>query len=82
MPRGFPFAPADWWRALIVFQYMTGWRIGEPLALSRDHLDLEAGTAVTRADDNKGGRDDLVPLHSVVIEHLRKIASFEPVVFP
>ena len=27
-------------------------------------------------------RDELVPLHPVVVEHLRKIASFEPTVFP
>ena len=43
---------------------------------------MDAGTAITRADDNKGRRDELVPLHPVVVEHLRSIHSFERVVFP
>jgi integrase len=81
-PAGYPFSPEDWWQALLVFVYMTGWRIGEPLALRREDLDLDHGTAVTRAEDNKGGRDELVPLHPVVIDHLRRINCFEPVVFP
>lgn len=75
-------SPADWWRALLVFCYMTGWRISEPLALRREDLDLVAGTAITRAADNKAGRDERVPLHPVVIEHLRRIEDFGPLVFP
>ena len=30
-PVEFPFEPVDWWRGLLVFAYMTGWRIGEIL---------------------------------------------------
>ena len=41
MPRGLPCAAADWWRALFVSNYMTGWRISEPLSLRRDDLDLD-----------------------------------------
>jgi integrase len=83
MPANLPnVAPADWWRALIVFAYMTGWRISELLALRRSELDLAAGTALTRAEDNKGGRDDRVKLHPVVIEHLKKLAGFDSHVFP
>jgi len=81
-PTGFPFAPADWWRALLTFAYMSGWRISEILALRREDLDLDAGTALTRAGDNKGGRDDVACLHPVVVGHLRQLAHFEPVVFP
>ena len=82
LPKGLPYPPSVWWQALLVFGYMTGWRISEPLALRREDLDLENASAITRADDNKGNRDDLVPLHAVVVEHLQKIASFEPIVFP
>ena len=82
LPRDLPYSPADWWRALLVFTYMTGWRVGEPLALMRDDLDLENGTAITRADDNKSNSDELVPLHPIVVKHLRGIASFRPEVFP
>jgi integrase len=71
-------SPGDWWRALLVMGYMTGWRISELLALRRDDLDLEGGVAVTRAEDNKGRRDERVQLHPVVIEHLRKVRTFGP----
>jgi integrase len=82
MPRGLPYPAADWWRAILVFAYMTGWRIGDMLALRRDDLDLEQGYAITRAEDNKGDRDDRVKLHPLALEHLKGLASFEPVVFP
>jgi len=72
---------ADWWRGLIVFGYMTGWRISELLALRRSELDLDAGTALTRAEDNKGGRDDRVKLHAVAVAHLRALAGFDQQVF-
>ena len=58
------------------------WRISDLLGLRRADLDLDAGTAITRAPDNKAKRDDLVKLHPVVLDHLRKLKSFEPVVFP
>ena len=62
--------------------YLTGWRISEPLALKRSDVDLEAGTAITRAGDNKGNRDEKVPLHPIVVEHLQKITGFADKVFP
>ena len=46
-------------------------RLSEPSALRREDVDLDAGAAITRAGDNKENRDDRVPLHSVVIEHLK-----------
>ena len=82
LPADLPYSPCDWWRALLAFIYMTGWRISEPLALGRDDLDLEAARAITRHGDNKGKRDEVIPLHPVVIEHLRKITCFDRVVFP
>ncbi len=82
-PGGIPNVTApDWWRALLVFAYMTGWRISEILALRRDDLDLEEGVAITRASDNKGKRDEAVKLHPAVVEHLKKVVTFGPLVFP
>jgi integrase len=81
-PYDLPYPAADWWRALLGMAYMTGWRIGELLALRREDLDLDAGTAKTLAEDNKGSRDDVVRLEPEVVEHLRKLASFDPCVFP
>jgi integrase len=82
MPEGLPYPPADWWRALIVTGYMTGWRISDMLGLRREDLNLDAGTAITRWENNKGKRDERVKLHPVVTEHLRKIVSFDARVFP
>jgi integrase len=83
MPADVPNITApDWWRALIVTGYMTGWRIGDMLAMRRDRLDLDAGTVVSLAEDNKGKRDELVRLHPVVIDHLRRLAGFTPTLFP
>jgi integrase len=82
MPEGQAYPAAEWWRALMVMGYMTGWRIADMLALRRDRLDLDAGTAVSLAEGNRGKRDELVKLHPVVIDHLRKLTGFGPVVFP
>jgi integrase len=81
-PAGQPFPAADWWRALLVAAYMTGWRISELLALRREDLDLQEGVAVTRAEDNKGKRDEAVKLHAVVVEHLKALPGFSPFVLP
>src|SRR6476469_4311033 len=72
-PAGLSYPAADWWRGLLVFGYMTGWRISDMLALRRADLDLDAGYAITRADANKGDRDERVKLHPVVVEHLRRV---------
>jgi Site-specific recombinase XerD len=81
-PERQSFAPADWWRGLLMFGYMTGWRIGSILALRWEDVDLDKGQALSKAENNKGGRDQLVPLHPVVVDHLRKLRSFSPLVFP
>ncbi len=81
-PAGNNYLAADWWRGLLMFDYMTGWRIGEMLSLAWDDVSLDQGYAITRHDDNKGGRDERVPLHLTVVEHLRKIVDFGPLVFP
>jgi integrase len=77
-----PYPAGDWWRALIVMGYMTGWRVGDMLGLRRDQLDLETGTAVSLAEDNKGKRDERVKLHPVVIDHLKRLPGFGALVFP
>jgi integrase len=81
-PSGVPYPPATWWRGLLVFAYMTGWRIGSILALKRTDVDFDAGTAFSLAEDNKGGRDQAIALHPLVLEHLRQLPSFEVVFFP
>lgn len=81
-PTELAFSAEQWWKALVTMAFMTGWRIGELLALRWSDVDLDGGTAVTRHSDNKGSRDEKVSLHPVVIEHLREIRSFDERVFP
>jgi len=75
------YTPEDWWKALLTMGYMTGWRVTEILALRWDDVSLDNATAITRWEDNKGKRDELVPLHRIVVEHLRRIIDFGPLVF-
>lgn len=82
LPDGLLYPAADWWRALITFAYMTGWRIGECLALTKDDVDLETGQARTIAEENKGGRDERISLHPLVVGHLKTIPAFAREVFP
>jgi len=82
IPVGQPYPAADWWRGFLVFAYMTGWRVGSILALRRADVDLAAGTALSGADDNKGGRDQFISLHPLVIEHLGRLPSFGVFMFP
>lgn len=82
LPRDLNAPAAAWWRALLVMAQMTGWRIGELLLLRRADVDIDEGFAITRHRDNKGHRDDKVPLHAVVVDHLRALPSFHELMFP
>jgi integrase len=75
------YSSADWWRALLVTGYMTGWRIDELLSLRWEDVDLESGRALLRAEDTKGKRHEELPLHQIILDHIRKLPSFGREVF-
>lgn len=79
---GQSYSPSDWWRALVVTAYMTGLRVGEILAVRREDLDLEKGELITRWEDNKADREEVVPLHAVVIDHLRAVIGEHHLALP
>jgi integrase len=81
-PAELQIEPIAWWRGLLVFGWMTGWRISEITSLEWADVNLETGTAITRASDNKGKRDEIVALHPIVVEHLRPLKAFHSNVFP
>jgi integrase len=72
---------SEWWQSLLTFCYMTGWRIGEAMSLRRDCIDWTNGVATIPADQTKGRRDARVELHPVVIDHLKTVVGFGPMVF-
>ncbi len=72
---------AEWWRALLVTAYMTGWRIREVLALRRDNVDLKEGVAILAATETKGRRGERIPLSSVVVDHIKGVMGFTDRVF-
>ncbi|MBM4090977.1 MAG: hypothetical protein FJ276_16375 [Planctomycetes bacterium] len=76
------FTAGDWWRAYLVFLYLTGWRAWEPLSLTKEDIDWQKCHAFLKAEHNKGDRDEVVPLHPLVIDHLEKIKSFGHAVLP
>lgn len=81
MPEGLHCPAADWWQALLVFAITTGWRIDEILSLRRDDVDLKTGRILTRAADNKGGRDDTDFLPAAVVDSIKAVVGFAPFVF-
>ena len=80
-PAGKHFDAADWWKAIITFAYLTGWRIGEILSIRREDIDFEGGSAFVPADKTKGKRDARIELHPVILDHLKVVIGFDPLVF-
>ena len=79
------YSRGDWWRAFLVFAYMTGWRLGQILALRRDDVEIHRGAdgtvygiAIARAGiaGNKAKRERRTALHPLVIIHMEKLVGF------
>ena len=68
--------PPAWWRGLLTFLYLTGWRIGETLAMKRADVDLKVGAARIAAEDTKGRREERIELHPHLIAHLEQLGGF------
>ncbi len=82
MPDGLPYSAADWWKGILIFAITTGWRKDEILRFLRADLDLDTGAVLTRARNNKGGRDDLDYLPEVTIAHVKLLGAFTAELFP
>jgi integrase len=62
--------------------YLTGMRIGELLALRWEDVDLVAKELVTRWNNTKTDRDEVIPLPKAVIEQFQILKRHSPFVFP
>lgn len=80
-PGGQHYTAEEWWQGLLVFAYMTGWRIRQILAIEWANVDLEAGVVRVAAEHTKGRRDARVELNGAVIEHLEPLRGFDSHVF-
>lgn len=78
-PR-FQFGAPEWWRALVVFLCNTGLRRNDFLKLRTSDVNLEDRYVLFDAE--KTGKDQMLPLHSVVVKHFKRIWSDRDKVFP
>jgi integrase len=65
--------PCQYWQAFLSFMYVTGWRLNEVLNIRRDDVDFETGQVVSRWDDSKGKRDELIHVPAVLLDVLRPV---------
>ncbi len=75
-------AAADWWRALIVLAYTSGYRHGALMGLRWSEVDLARKEIRVEAESDKCGRERIKPLHAVAIRHLVRIRIGQGPVFP
>jgi integrase len=81
-PRDAGYPASGWWDALLTMLWFAPNRIQSILTLHWDDIDLEAGTVRTRATDTKQKRTHVAQIPAVVVEKLKVIRRFSPVVFP
>lgn len=74
--------PGEFWRALITFCYLTGWRIDETVNIPKSRVDLQKGTALTVHTSNKGRKDVRSFLDPAIVSHLEGIWSDNDKLFP
>lgn len=73
----------DWWRAFVTTLFMTGWRVSQVRAIKWSNIDMDSGTILSPYAANKGRRDDFIPLHPAIHQHLQLIrGTFSDLVFP
>lgn len=73
---------SQWWTALILVLFDTGWRIGATLSLRWEDLDLATGMAEVRAEHQKHGADDIKRLHPDTLAAIGKLDRSSDLVLP
>lgn len=62
-----------WWKAFLLYQIMTGWRVGQVLAIEMHDWNRDANTIMNRHPNNKVRRDERISVHAVVYSHLQPL---------
>lgn len=73
---------AAWWRALIVAALTMNFRRQGLLALRWENIDWAERTVALDAEDDKKDSDRFKPLSEIMVQHLLRIRSASPLVFP
>jgi len=81
-PRLPGLRPADWWRALVLAAFTTGFRRGALLALRWSSIDLIRREITLPPELDKCGCGRRKPISGVLIDHLARIRTASPLVFP
>jgi integrase len=80
-PGDLGFPAAWWWDALLSLLWVAPNRIEAALSLRWENVDLDAGTILTPARSTKQKKDHRACVPPVVVEKLRRIKRFSPLVF-
>ena len=81
-PRGLPYKPGDWWRALLVLAWNSGLRAGTIFSLCWEDLAWDRRCLAIPPKRMKSRRWQITPLNGAALEHLRKIRQAGGLVFP
>lgn len=82
VPKQITSDAGDYWRALLSWLYLTGWRISATLAVRWDQI--EDGVVHSLAEQTKSRREVLLTLHPMIVERLKALKGngadgpFEP----
>jgi len=80
-PSGTGYPPEWWWDALLSLLWIAPNRITAALSFW-EHVDFDGGTILNAARQTKRKRDHRACVPEVVIDKLRRIKRFSPMVFP
>lgn len=72
-------SPPDYWRAVLAFAFITGWRLNEILSIRRDDVNFETNQVIARWDDSKSKRDESIFVPDSMLDLLRPVwQNFRP----
>lgn len=77
-----PYSASAWWQAVLVLGCFCGLRRTEWLLLRWREVSLDRGVIHLSAERSKSGKAATIPLHPIVVQHLRRLSDFGEYVLP
>jgi len=68
---------SDWWRAFLLWQFLTGWRLSQVLSVEFNHISWENENVLSpwSVRGNKASRDIRIPLHPRLMDAIRPLRN-------